>query len=135
MVITPLFPMICSIALKLFGNEMFVLRVFEVLSTAGLLFATYKILTSLKVNKGVALIWVLGIYCLYFEVFAFDYNWAVLLVQLILLYLELKNRYKPLKLKRELGLGVLARHDYSFKTNVRTYIFADFYRLQGFRNN
>lgn len=87
---------------------MFVLRVLEVFSSAAILYISYKILTRLKVNKGVALIWMLGIYSLYVEVFAFDYNWAVLLIELTLLYFELRFRKEPLNLKRELGLGVLA---------------------------
>ena len=56
MVITPLFPIICSAVLKLFGNEMFILRVFEVLNSAAILYIVYKILTKLDVNKGVSLI-------------------------------------------------------------------------------
>ena len=115
MVLTPLFPMACSVFLKLFGNEMIVLRVLEVLNSAIILFMVYKILVELKVNKGVSLIWIFGIYSLYSGVFAFDYNWAVLLVQLIVLYLELKFRDKPINLKRELGLGVLAGLTILFK--------------------
>lgn len=115
MVITPIFPIICSVVLKFFGNEMFILRVFEVLNSAAILYIVYKILTKLDVNKGVSLIWILGIYSLYSGVFAFDYNWAVLIVQLIILYLELKYKEKPVILKRELGLGVLAGLTILFK--------------------
>ena len=56
MIITPLFPAICAIFLKVFGNEMIVLRVIEVFVTAGIVFTIYKIMKKLKINKGIALL-------------------------------------------------------------------------------
>ena len=58
-IITPLFPMISAIFLKIFGNEMVVLRGIEVIEIAAILFMTFKVLKMLNVNKGVALILVL----------------------------------------------------------------------------
>ena len=58
-IITPLFPMISVIFLKIFGNEMVVLRGIEVIEIAAILFMTFKVLKRLNVNKGVALILVL----------------------------------------------------------------------------
>lgn len=58
-IITPLFPMISAIFLKIFGNEMVVLRCIEVIEIAAILFMTFKVLKRLNVNKGVALILVL----------------------------------------------------------------------------
>lgn len=58
-IITPLFPMISAIFLKIFGNEMVVLRGIEVIEIAAILFMTFKVLKRLNVNKGVALILVL----------------------------------------------------------------------------
>lgn len=49
---------------------------------------------------------------MYSAVFSFDYNWAVLLVSLIVLYCELKNYKEYLKFdfKRDLLLGILVRN-------------------------
>ena len=58
-IITPLFPMISSIFLKIFGDEMIVLRFAEVLEIATILFMSYKILEEIKVNKGIAVITIL----------------------------------------------------------------------------
>ena len=66
MVITPLFPIICASILRIFGNEMIVLRVFECLHTAAILFLVYKIMTRLKMNKGISLILVFRlVFCLF----------------------------------------------------------------------
>ena len=56
MILTPLFPMICSVFLHIIGNEMFVLRFLEVAEIATILFMIYKILTRLKINNYLALI-------------------------------------------------------------------------------
>lgn len=59
LVITPLFPMIGALFLKIFGNEMVVLRFVEIIGSASILFIMYKILLELKINKGISLISVL----------------------------------------------------------------------------
>lgn len=58
-IITPLFPMISAIFLKIFGNEMVVLRIAEAFEIAAILFMSYKILKEVKVNKGIAVITIL----------------------------------------------------------------------------
>ena len=55
-IIPPLFPYICGLFLKIFGNEMIVLRFAETLEIALILFMTFKILERLKVNKGISLL-------------------------------------------------------------------------------
>ena len=65
-IITPLFPMICGLFLKVFGNEMIVMRILEVISTSVILLMIYKILVRLKVNKGFSLICTLrNILCIF----------------------------------------------------------------------
>lgn len=110
-IITPLFPMISAIFLKIFVNEMVSLRIAEVLQIAAILFMTFKILRRLEINKGIALSLVLGLYYMYSDVMCFDYNWTVLLVTLIILYMELKDYKEDLKfnLRKDLLLGILAR--------------------------
>lgn len=121
MIITPLFPYICAVFLKIFGQEIIVLRVLECIGTASILFTTFKIMERLKMHKGVALIAVIFIYFIYKETFCFDYNWAVLFIQLILLYIELKSKDNLLecKTKTEFLLGILARNNNTIKTNNR----------------
>ncbi|MCI9365221.1 MAG: hypothetical protein HFJ54_00925 [Clostridia bacterium] len=56
MITTPLFSIICSVFLKIFGNEMIVMRVLESIMTAVILFMIYRILRRLNINKGVSLL-------------------------------------------------------------------------------
>ncbi len=58
-IITPLFPMVSAIFLKIFGDEMVVLRIAEVFEIAIILFMSYKILNEIKVNKGVTILTIL----------------------------------------------------------------------------
>lgn len=58
-IITPLFPMVSAIFLKIFGDEMVVLRIAEVFEIAIILFMSYKILNEIKVNKGVTVLTIL----------------------------------------------------------------------------
>lgn len=55
-IITPLFPMICAIFLKIFGDEMVVLRGLEVIQFALILFMIFKILKRLDVSTGTSII-------------------------------------------------------------------------------
>ena len=129
-IITPLFAYISAGFLKLFGDEMIVLRVGEVIQTTLLLFMMYKILERLKVNRGASLLCTLGIYYIYSSTFCFDYNWAVLLIALVVLYIELKDEEIVLfSFKKDLMLGILVRNINSFKTNFRIGTFCSIYRI------
>lgn len=92
---------------------MFTLRVLEAFQIAGILFVAYKIMTKLKMNKGISLILVsmIYIYFEYIDIWHLDYNWLVLLIQLCLLCIEIKNKNRDASendLKREILLGILA---------------------------
>ena len=78
----------------------------------------YKIMCRLKINKGVAIISIFAINYAYKEMLGFDYNWAVLLIQLLLLYIDLKPK-EEIKQKNELILGILARSNNTFQANNR----------------
>ncbi len=58
-IITPLFPMISAIFLKVFGDEMVVLRIAEAFEIAAILFMSYKILKVAKVSNGISIITIL----------------------------------------------------------------------------
>lgn len=121
-IITPLFPYICAFLLKIFGNEMVVLRFAEIIETSLILFMIYKILDRLKVNKGIACLFILRLYSIYVREFCFDYNWTVLLITLIVLYVELQNAKETLEynFKRDFFLGVLVRMYNFIKADHRT---------------
>ena len=108
-IITPLFAYISAAFLRLFGDEMIVLRFAEVIQTALILFMVYKILERLKVNKGISLLFSLGLYNLYSSVFCYDYNWAVLLLSLVVIYIELgQEKTLQFNLKKDLAIGIVA---------------------------
>lgn len=121
MIITPLFPYFCAGFIKVFGDEIIVLRFLEVLSITSILFTIYKIMLRIKINKGVAIISIFTIIYVYKEMFCFDYNWAVLLIQLVLLYVELGKK-EEVNIKREILLGLIARDYYTFETDYRNNI-------------
>lgn len=108
-ILTPLLPMISGIFLKIFGTELIVFRFLECFEVATILFVIYKILIKLKINKGISLIMTLVIYFAYSDIFTFDYNWAVLLITLLTVYMELKFLKEEFSFKRDFILGMLVR--------------------------
>ncbi len=122
MIITPLFPYICAGILKIFGEEIIIFRIIETLGLASVLFVMYKIMCRLKINNGVAIISIFAINYAYKEMLGFDYNWAVLLIQLLLLYIDLKPK-QEVNQRKELTLGILARSNSTFQADNRNSIF------------
>ncbi len=108
-ILTPLLPMISGIFLKIFGTELIVFRFLECFEVATILFVIYKILGRLEINKGISLIAIIGIYVIYSDIFTFDYNWTVLLITLLTVYLELRFAKKEISYKRDFILGMLVR--------------------------
>lgn len=130
-IITPLFPYICAFLLRIFGNEMLILRFAEIIEVSLILFMMYKILDRLKVNKGVICLFILRLYSIYVGEFYFDYNWTVLLITMIVLYIELQNTKETLEynFKRDFFLGLLVRMYNFIKTNYRNNFISHFYVL------
>ena len=75
----------------LFGNELIVMRILACLLCAGVLFTFYKILNLLKANKGISLFVVMALFYMLKDYFCMDYNFAVLFVTLIIIYIELRR--------------------------------------------
>lgn len=94
MVQTPLLPIVNAIFLTIFGNELIVMRILACLLCAGVLFTFYKILNLLKANKGISLFAVVGLFYILKDKFCIDYNFAVLFVTLIIIYIELRRNFK-----------------------------------------
>ena len=94
MVQTPLLPMVNAIFLAIFGNELIVMRILACLLCAGVLFTFYKVLNLLKANKGISLFAIMTLFYALKGYFCMDYNFAVLFVTLIIIYIELRRNLK-----------------------------------------
>lgn len=113
LVTTPGLPIVCGIFLKIFGTEMIVMRILASVLSATIMFYIYKILNILEVKKDYIIIILAMIFSLFVEHFCIDYNFAILLIALIILKSELKNYKKTnnffeFNIKREILLGILA---------------------------
>ena len=115
MVQTPLLPIICGIILKITFNELIIMRILAILFLAIILFTTYKIFERLKVNTYIINIFMIGIYLLLYKYFCIDYNYAVLLITLITIYIELKYEVFEVNLKKDFCLGILVGTSILFK--------------------
>lgn len=135
MVQMPLLPMICGTILKLTFNELAVMRILAVLLITAILYVTYKIFKILKINQYIVNILIIGIYLLCYKHFCIDYNFAILLVILITMYLELKNLSNGKEVlslnKNDFLLGILVGTSVLFKqtTGLFLSVIFIFYKL------
>lgn len=135
MVQMPLLPIICGTILKLTFNELIVMRILAILLITAILFVTYKIFETLKINQYIINILIIGIYLLLYKHFCIDYNFAVLLIILIIIYCELKNLSKGKEIldvnKNDFWLGILVGTTIAFKqtTGIFVSIIFIFYKL------
>ena len=90
-VITPLLPIIEGIILKILPNELIIMRILAVILASSILFMLYKILQTLKTNKSLNILAVLTIGYLLKNYYCIDYNFFVLFLTLIIIYLEMKK--------------------------------------------
>lgn len=94
MVPMPLLSMICAVVLKVFGNQLIVMRTLAVALMSLIFFMSYKIL-KLVADERIAEFVLIGLLVLFKDILCIDYNYAVLFIILILLYIELKNIKEP----------------------------------------
>lgn len=110
MVSAPLLPIISGVILKLFSNELIVMRIIAIILNTTIIFLVYKIFKILKIKKSIIFLSLIWIYQLYFDYFCIDYNFAVLCIALLNLYIELKNLNTSdniFNVKNQLLIGVL----------------------------
>ena len=93
MVQMPLLSMICAICLKAFGNQLIVMRVLAVILMSLIFFVGYKILKLITNDKMAKLILPV-ILVLFNDILCIDYNYAVLFIALVILYVELRHLNK-----------------------------------------
>lgn len=135
MVITPLLSIICGIVLKLTFNELVVMRILAVCLITAILYVTYKILKTLKINQYICNILIIGIYLLLYKHFCIDYNFGTLLIILITIYYELKNISKGKEFldvnKKDFLLGILVGTSILFKQTIGLFasVIFIFYKL------
>lgn len=91
MVQTPLLSIICGMILKVFGKELFIMRILAVILCSLIMLFAYKILEKLRIPKILNYAFLIFTIYLYKEYFCIDYNFAILLIILIITLLELKN--------------------------------------------
>ena len=104
MILGPLTPFICSIFLKIFGQELVVTRILTVILDAITIFTFYKIMEKLQIKDFIKYtILIIGTYIVK-NFFAFDYNWAIVLLCGIIIYLEID---KEKTWKQNLLIGIL----------------------------
>ena len=113
---TPLLPFILGGILKLFGQELFVIRIISTFLGAGIIFVAYKILKELKLNTKWSIFSSALLFLFIKDSFYIDYNYAILFVTLLLIYIELK--YKNYSVKYNLLIGLLAGITILFKQST-----------------
>lgn len=115
MVQMPLLPITCGTILKLTLNELMVMRVLASILITSILYVTYKTFKLLKINQYICNILIIGIYLLMYNHFCIDYNYATLLIILITIYCELKNKEILDVNKKDFFLGILVGTSILFK--------------------
>ncbi len=97
MITTPFLPIINSIFLFIFGNEVIVDRIFSAIINAGILYLTFNILRKTFEETNISLISTFLLYLLYKNYFCLDYNFFVLLLVLIMINIEINFTNKESK--------------------------------------
>lgn len=113
MVITPLLSMMCGIVLKLVSNKLIIMRILAATLCSGILVATYKLFNLLEIKKQISFLFCFIIGYLLKDFYCIDYNFASLLITLIIIYYEIKNYkddecFTKFNCKNDILLGILA---------------------------
>lgn len=91
---------------KLFGQELFVMRMASTVLGTGIIFVSFKILKELKLNIKWSVLSSALLFLFIKDNFYIDYNYAILFIILVLIYIELK--YKNYSTRYNLLIGLLA---------------------------
>ena len=101
---TPLLSFILGGIFKIFGQELFVMRVVSTILGAGIILVAFKILKELKLNTKWSILSSALLFLFIIRDFYIDYNYAILFITLLLIYLELKDRNYGIKYNLLVGL-------------------------------
>ena len=105
LILGPLLPFMCSVFLKIFGQEMIVMRFLALILDSIILFTVYKIMNELKIKDYFKYIILIILATIMKSYFTIDYNWMTLFLVLIIMYLEIKSEDNW---KSNLCIGILA---------------------------
>lgn len=119
-VVTPFLAIITGIVLKLTVNQLFMMRILTVLLCSSIFYLIYKTFNLLKIKNEVSVIFTFFIIFLFKDFLCIDYNWATLLLVLVISYAEINNYNKHKNIlefdtKYELLLGMLAGITFTLK--------------------
>lgn len=106
LVITPLIAFIGGLFLKILGNELIIMRILAILLISFIFFMTYQILNKLKINKYYNFAILFLLFLLLKEYICIDYNFAILAIILILIYLSFNESFFYSK-KGKFIIGIL----------------------------
>lgn len=127
MVPTPLLPFICSVFLRILGNELIVMRLLAILLISFIFFISYLILKKLKVNSFFSALCLFIIFLLLNDYICIDYNFAVLGTLLLIIYIELchfekNNNYFEHSKWFYFGIGIFSGTCILFKQTTGIFI-------------
>ena len=124
MVPTPLFSMLCGTVLLFFGKQLIIMRILAIALMCGVFYMAYKVLNKLLPNS-IAMLMLTMFVVLYKDIMCIDYNYAVLLIALVLLYIELchigENHFEY-SFKYNFLLGLLCGLAILFKQTTGVFI-------------
>lgn len=110
MIQTPLLSIICGGFLRVFGQELIVMRILAVITLTLIFFLIYKILKKIT-NNELALLGLMAFLLLFKDILCIDYNYAVLLISLILVYIEIWQKeefFLKYRSKYDFVIGLIA---------------------------
>lgn len=113
MIITPLLSIICGVILKLAYDQLIVMRILAAILCSAIIFTIYNLFLLLKIKKEIGVIFSFFIGYLFVDCFCIDYNFATLLIVLLMIYIEIKlykkdNNFIKVIPSSELILGIFA---------------------------
>lgn len=106
----PLVPYIGAVFLLIFGNQLLSMRIFAIIVNFIILYFSYIILKTIKIDKNVAKVVTILLYYLLQKHFRIDYNFFSIMILLIIIYIEILNikNCKENNYKIDMLLGFLA---------------------------
>lgn len=141
MIQMPLLPMLASIILKIFGQEVMVMRFLAIGLITYIEITLFLILDKLKVKDYIKYISLILICFIITPYIAIDYNYMILAILLTIIYIEIKSYLKNEKilvynLKRDFILGILAGLSFASKqsTGICIMLVSFFYKCLEIKN-
>ncbi len=110
MIVTPLLYFICGVILKILGNQLIVMRFLAILLMSSVFFMAFQILRRVT-NSQIAIISLSVLLYAFKDIMCIDYNYAVLLIALLVLYIEIYKKNVSVfecNFRREFLIGCIA---------------------------